>query len=532
MSLFTSSNKDNSVLRGFRRMDSRTIDWFLKYLPPSHNFVKVTESTLRITLDNADQRVYLVGQAQVSVVSGSAVICGYLLKTGCPSLYVCSSKSNALLCLEYAPGGAVVELHSVRNGLERIQFCQGAFSGILSMATEQDIFGLWYLKAPVIADVALYEPIDQWKGAAAELTSQAAPPVILVCGPRKVGKSSFARFIANSSLQAYRQVIMMDLDCGQTEFMPPGSVSARIITTPLLGPPFTHVGTADLAYFVGAASPSEDYIYYMKCVSSLIDVAMQRFRGNTPIIINTMGWITGLGLHLLQYVLQYIRPTHSIAFDQETNNNDNYVTRALYDTCPLTNHVKPFDANEKIAVAYMRPISNETNAGKIATPGDLRNLSLWSYLFYDRLHEIYDFDRSLMDFVPYVMPWDLLRIVWSSRRGSGLRAELAHAVANVSLVGLGISKDPNDIPLMIGVGIIRGISPQQRCYYIISPLPATVLAQLNCIVLGTMPLPPAIVHYKNRVEGPYMSYINNGDALGSSARKVRHNIQRVSHQNS
>lgn len=511
-------------------MDSRTIDWFLKYLPAPQNFQKVTESTLRVSFDKADQRVYFVGQAQVKVVSGSVVICGYLLKPSTPSLYFCSSKSNALLCVEYAPGGAVVELHSVRNGLERIQFSQGAFNGILSVDAEQDVFGLWYLKAPILADVMLYEPIDQWKGAAAELTSQAVPPIIVVCGPRKVGKSSFARFLVNSSLQKYAQVIMMDLDCGQTEFMPPASVSAKIVTAPLLDPPFTHVGSADLAYFVGATTPSEDYTYYMKCATSLIDVAVQRFRGNTPIVINTMGWITGLGLHLLQYILQYIRPSHLIAFEQENNQCDSFVTRALYESCPLSNQVKPFDPSEKIAVAYMRPISNETTAGKIASPGDLRNLSLWSYMFYDRVHEIYDFDRSLMDFVPYVMPWDPLRVVWSTRRGIGLRVELTHAVTNVNLVGLAVSNDPNGMPSMIGMGLIRGVNPQQRCYYIISPLPASLLAQVNCIVLGTASLSPAIIHYRNRQEGPYMSYVSNGDALGSTARKVRHNIQRAGHQ--
>ena len=512
-------------------MDSKTIDWFLKYLPPSQNFSKISESIMRISFDAPHQRVYFVGQTNVSVISGKLLVCGFEMKQSSERFYMCSAKTTALLCIEHGGiGGGTIELHSVHNGLERIQGCQGAFNGILSLeGVEPCIPGLWCLKSQSSSDIILYEPIDQWRSSAAELGSQhPIKPVIIVCGPRKVGKSTYCRFLANSLLEKNPQVIMIDLDLGQTEFMPPGSISAKVMVKPFLGPPFSHVGDADLAYFVGSTTPNEDYTFYLKNANALIAAALSRFKGNAPIIINTMGWITGLGHCLLQYITQLVRPSHLLTFTVGEE-NDNFINRILYERCPVSDQVQPFDSQEKIAVGYIKPVVSEPNMGRIGSPGDLRNLSLWSYFYHDTLHEIYDFGRSLADFVPYVMPWDPLRILWSTRRGMGLRAELANAVANLSLVGLAISKDPSDTPIMVGMGLVRGVNPRERCYYIVSPLPSSTLNQVNCIILGTVNVPPPIIYYRNKVEGPYLSYYSTGEVLGASARRTRYNLQRTGH---
>jgi polynucleotide 5'-hydroxyl-kinase GRC3/NOL9 len=513
-------------------MDGRTVDWFLKYLPPSQNFVKISESILRITFDAPEQRVYFVGQTHAVVSSGKILACGYEMKQGPDRYYLCSAKSTALLCFEHGGlGGGILELHAVPNGLERIQSCQGFFNRLLSLdAIQPCILGLWCLKSPISNDVIFYEPVEQWKSSASELVNQQTEkPVIMICGPRKVGKSTYCRFLANSLLEKNPQVIMIDLDLGQTEFMPVGSISAKVLTKPLLGPPFSHVGLADLSYFVGATTPNEDYTIYLKNANTLLSAALSRFKGIAPVVINTMGWITGLGLHLLQYLVQFARPSHLLAFT-DNENNENFVNQVLYERSALSSQVQPFDSQEKIAVGYLKSISQGSNVGRSFSPGDLRNLSLWAYFYHDTLHEIYDFGKSLSDFVPYVMPWDPLRMLWSTKRGMSLRAELTNAVANMSLVGLAISKEPNDIPVMIGMGLIRGVNPRERSYYIVSPLPRNLLDQVNCLVLGTINVPPQLIYYRNKLEGPYISYYPEGDILGGGARKTRYNLQRTGHQ--
>lgn len=65
--------------------------------------------------------------------------------------------------------------------------------------------------------------------------SRQLPPRIFILGNRKVGKSSFCRFLTNTLLNVRREVAFMDLDCGQTEFTPPGFLSLKLLTEALLG---------------------------------------------------------------------------------------------------------------------------------------------------------------------------------------------------------------------------------------------------------------------------------------------------------
>ena len=47
--------------------------------------------------------------------------------------------------------------------------------------------------------------------------------VIIICGSKHVGKSSFAKLLVNSLLNLVGQVGYMDTDLGQPEFSPPGA---------------------------------------------------------------------------------------------------------------------------------------------------------------------------------------------------------------------------------------------------------------------------------------------------------------------
>eukprot|EP00889_Picochlorum_renovo_P008817 jgi/Picre1/35847/NNA_003307.t1 len=64
------------------------------------------------------------------------------------------------------------------------------------------------------------------------------PPVICVCGGKNTGKSSFCRYLVNMLLNYNSSVDYLDMDCGQTEFTPPGLVSLCEIRQPLVGPPY------------------------------------------------------------------------------------------------------------------------------------------------------------------------------------------------------------------------------------------------------------------------------------------------------
>ena len=61
------------------------------------------------------------------------------------------------------------------------------------------------------------------------------PPVILVKGPKRSGKSTFARATLNNLLNRYEKVAWLECDLGQGEFSPGGVVGLWIIDAPILG---------------------------------------------------------------------------------------------------------------------------------------------------------------------------------------------------------------------------------------------------------------------------------------------------------
>jgi len=71
---------------------------------------------------------------------------------------------------------------------------------------------------------------DEWSQAANSIVSSSTPPVVLVCGPGSVGKSTFARYLLNLLLTTRcKKVAYLDTDVGQTEFTPPGLISLTVV---------------------------------------------------------------------------------------------------------------------------------------------------------------------------------------------------------------------------------------------------------------------------------------------------------------
>lgn len=94
---------------------------------------------------------------------------------------------------------------------------------------------------------------DEWTTAALEFAAvcpgglrfddAGAEPVMVVCGPKDVGKSTFVRTATNMLLQSNDTVAYLDCDLGQTEFTPAGMVSLHLVTRQVIGPPFSHQRT-------------------------------------------------------------------------------------------------------------------------------------------------------------------------------------------------------------------------------------------------------------------------------------------------
>ncbi|RGP70419.1 polynucleotide 5 -hydroxyl-kinase grc3 [Fusarium sporotrichioides] len=141
----------------------------------------------------------------------------------------------------------------------------------------------------------------------------------LICGPKSAGKSTFSRLFLNGLLtdrshkQGARNVVVLDLDPGQPEYAPPGTLSLVCVTKPNLGTPFTHPSLRNSAFTVirshsmASATPAPNPDLYLACATDLFDTYSTYYAG-APLIVNTPGWIQGTGLDLLSSLIEKIKP--------------------------------------------------------------------------------------------------------------------------------------------------------------------------------------------------------------------------------
>ena len=222
--------------------------------------------------------------------------------------------------------------------------------------------------------------VDSILSHASQSTGYGVPrvlPQVLVTGPKGAGKSTFMRFLSNAlltitlqgsgdddgnaqdgsggadpSLQLPRLfprgVAYLDLDIGQPEHTVPGMLALAHLTSPLLTPPHVRVhasaeasvlnvasdscrsgaagssarfgaGAVVACRYIGATSPKADPDAFIAACSALLAVYRRDFAGSgIPLVINTHGWIRGVGFATIQSMINDACPSHLIHFEAET----------------------------------------------------------------------------------------------------------------------------------------------------------------------------------------------------------------------
>lgn len=177
----------------------------------------------------------------------------------------------------------------------------------------------------------------KWNRKLASLVESASgrePLSFLICGPKSAGKSTFSKLLTNRLLTATNAepdgsarpvvtgVAVLDLDPGQPEYAPPGTVSLVHVTMANLGVPFTHPGLDDEAsqvvrcHSLASVNPASTTDLHLECALDLYDYYRHKL-GNCPLIINTPGWILSLGLELLVDIIAKVRPGQVIYMSEE-----------------------------------------------------------------------------------------------------------------------------------------------------------------------------------------------------------------------
>ncbi|KAF9349186.1 Polynucleotide 5'-hydroxyl-kinase grc3 [Mortierella sp. NVP85] len=384
------------------------------------------------------------------------------------------------------------------------------------------------------------------------------PPVSVVCGGKKMGKSTFSRLILNRMLNRYRRVAFIECDIGQTEFTPVGMVALHVLETPALGAPFTHPRRPYRAFFVGNSTPRDDPEYYLACVKELVrtyyaEVSHTRCWEDTtddnhrvddeddqvPLIVNTQGWIKGLGYELLLQILDYTVPSHIFGLHSPSTSDSNLpptFLSALKERPMMAGRQHPTLIFVNAAAVED---GNNTSPFTKYHPADHRALALLSYFYQKHLEETsqdvtgdileWDFTLALVQRRPWCWDWSQAKGVWILF-DQVPRSQILHAL-NASLVALTGDRDPryetrqdrpisdyqshttsgqnlpgslcppNYFPLgqypppppelttCHGLAIIRSIQPTTRTLHILTPVPLATLDKCNGIVKGSIHMP-------------------------------------------
>ncbi|POM68466.1 hypothetical protein PHPALM_15370 [Phytophthora palmivora] len=369
---------------------------------------------------------------------------------------------------------------------------------------------------------------------------------IVVCGGKGVGKSTFCRYLVNRLLAKFGTVAFLDTDLGQSELTPSGLVALHALTTPLLGPGFSHMKNPIRSFFCGNTNPGNDPLYYMKAVKSLLRLYEVKFgnqNSNTsnprvPLVINTDGWIKSMGHDLLCNVIQETNPDHVVQLVAATKNKQfdvptegRWRIHAVPPWDPIGVTQPPRSSKELRSYRFHSYFLSRTPCN-IARPL-LQNLQVLS----EKNRVDSDIYRAYAQLTPFAVSFNQVDIAFA---GSSVPPSQLLFSLNASIVGLCVNPEykpceqvkpePREGPPRVvlqpvhapclGVGIIRAVDAGKRQLFILSPLPLSMLKRVNLLVRSSMPLDSILLSAHEPAQAPYVvTDVISSDVVETSSVK-------------
>ncbi|XP_064957757.1 polynucleotide 5'-hydroxyl-kinase NOL9-like isoform X2 [Musa acuminata AAA Group] len=303
-----------------------------------------------------------------------------------------------------------------------------------------------------------------WEEAADSITNDSSsclPPITLVCGPGNSGKSTFSRLLLNTLLHRF--------------------------------------------FFFGHVTAQRDPKVYLNFILNLYDYFHnQHYKsggldepGNLilPLVINTSGWVKGIGYDLLVDMLRYMSPTHVVQM------------RVSVESKNLPTGFFWLEENEKTSVNLIEiPTVYEPSTRLVLIKNDaciIRNLRLVAY-FRQCLPRELDIStyKELADCLASITPYEvpLSRIKVKHLHQQVPSSEVNHSL-NATIVGLAVSScvppsSEHCTPWCVGLGIIRAIDISKDRLYVITPVSPCELENVDILLRGCLETPACLLQQK------------------------------------
>ncbi|KAI4488846.1 hypothetical protein M0804_004344 [Polistes exclamans] len=374
----------------------------------------------------------------------------------------------------------------------------------------------------------------------------------LIAGGKNVGKSTTVRYLINTLLSTSGMVVLVDVDLGQSECTPPGSVSYSLINEPLTGPNFTHLSIPVYQLYIGDVNVTRCMTRYIESLKLLANKLLScPVMSRLPIVINTMGFTYGIGWDIVVFTIKLFRPSFVVQIMSEVtkNNYANLLSNDIINSQTLAG----FSWSKNIA-DLNKPCSHElyvinTNVEMKCKSLDLepyqqRELAMISYLsgiINSNENSIFcakSASLNINEAVPYVAPFASLSIVLlqkhvpSSHALTVINGNMV-ALCSIDLTGDLLQEAVPSKPRILtraplcscyGYGIIRGVDTEKEEIYIVAPLPLALMQHVNCLI-GSMPTPVNLL----QLNQPDVPYAGGNNTLPTS-RDPRRGYFRMRHK--
>lgn len=521
-------------------------------LPPGVSQDLCSGGVTRLTFlkRNVVQSISVVGRAQITCIEGQVNILGYSLhpQSEPPSVYIDSPNWMSALSVEpiYSKEHetVILEITSIHHGGRAENTTSSSTYEILHPQQVRSIFitEKWNkIASDIIHDI-------HSKKHDSKLESDTDLPCdkrILITGAKGVGKSTYVRYITNRLLCdtdiAVKEVAILDCDVGQTELSPPGMLTLTVVTRPILSPAHAHMVCGTQQSYFRVADRHEGACFYgfttskinpesfTAAVSHLMDkyTDLCNERGyKVPLVVNTDGWVKGLGFEILSCVIQTVNCGHIVQLIGSTKAK--FFDLSSHASSQRHIHVAETSSGSTLASCNPTPsISRNTSVASLQSlEGEaipfkdqalaenlphvpsllIRNLRLCCYFLggYENFIScgasfqqsgIVDDEYSIANIIasmkPYMVPFDSLECHVMDEDGivTRIMSDDTDAIFdnfNSGIVGLCTTTTSE----CLGLGIVRGIDRKHKLFYILTPLDKTTLeSNVKAIIRGQMQLP-------------------------------------------